>query len=159
MKNLVIGLVLFSLSFPARGEALQFQPHIQREDLAEEAIALLHCLSERSGSGWELSGALGAHGLELRETPEGTLRGFYRKNRTDKPVELKLGEAEKVCAQEYPAPTLEIAPQVATLDEDVEEEPTRKPWGWIALSVGIVGGLLLWKASRGGAAHDAIRMY
>lgn len=158
MKKLVSSLVLMALALPARGETLRFQPHIQRADLAEEAIALLHCLSDRSGTSWEFTGASGPHSLELHETSDAGLKGVYRRDGKETALSLRLGEAEKACAEVYPSTAFPVsAPSVPFVEEEVAE-PTALPWGWIGVSsLGILGGFLLWKSQRG-ADHQAILM-
>lgn len=155
-------LLLLSFSAPAHGATvLRFHPAIQREDLAEEAIALLHCLAERSGSAWEFSGETGDHRLELREGKDGSLNGQYRNGDVTKPVKLHVGGADATCDELTPpaasksvlGPPEEAGPD---LPDEEPETASKFPWIWVgATAAAALGVFLIWKSRP---AHRSVRM-
>lgn len=146
-------LLCFAISTQAHaGEILRFDARIQNEGLAEEAIALLHCLAERSGSGWEFSGNKGTHWLELSER-SGAMTGTYHSEGKSREIALRAGEAEQACDSLIPAakketPTLPVE-GVMDLEPDADTPETRPYLKWAAISAALLGGFLLWRASRG----------
>lgn len=157
MKSISI-LLLFSITLYAQAEILRFHPNIQNEALAEEAIELLHCLSEKSGSSWEFNGnAGGTHRLELREESN-ELRGKYHKEKESYPIALTQGSASDVCAKIYPisAPESPLSEE-AMLPDHEPETPAKFPWKLAGAASAVLGAFLLWKLSRG-PEHRSFRM-
>jgi hypothetical protein len=151
-------LLLFSFALPAHtAEILRFHPNIQNEALAEEAIELLHCLSEKSGSSWEFNGnAGGTHRLELREESH-QLRGKYHKEGESHSVELLQGSASSVCAKIYPALVPSADLEEPLLPDHEPETRAKFPWKFAGAAAAVLGAFLLWKASRG-PEHRSFRM-
>jgi hypothetical protein len=153
-------LLLFARLTAEAAEPLRFQPTIQREDLAEEAIALLHCLAERSGAAWEFGPESGgSHRLELREE-KGLLHGSYVDGDNARPVHLALGQADSVCNELRPLP-VSLAPVADTggseIFPDGPEAKKNVPWLWAGVTAAVLGGVLLWKV-KSGPEHRSLRM-
>lgn len=144
--------------------ALNFAASIQNEELAEEAVTLLHCLADRSGTHWEFTGvANGDHWLKLEEN-QNRITGAYFRQGTKTAVDLKAGEAEETCAKFYPAQAPVIQPAAASepavlppnFSPALESAP-KNYWPWaIAFGAAALAGFILWKTNR--QDHSALRM-
>jgi hypothetical protein len=164
MMNRLIALTMILTAIPnpcfANGKLL-FTAKIQAESLAEEAIALLQCLSDRTGAPWELVAAIGdgSHWLRLEQVGS-AVQGIYRNGAREEKISLRAGEAATVCTalapeSEAPAPD-ENLPSLLPLEAEPENEGKSKMgWWWAggALAVAL-GGFLLWRANQ--PAHEAI---
>ncbi|MGE3262782.1 MAG: hypothetical protein AB7K68_13460 [Bacteriovoracia bacterium] len=162
MKKLICIALLFQ-SLAAKADTIQFAAAVQNEELAEEAITLLHCLSERSGVSWEFTGiAEGSHWLKLEESGK-ELRGMYHRGASETPIVLKIGEAESVCQKFYAETKAEIAPERFSPQLDLPalpaniESPKKEYWPWVlAFGAATVAGFFIWKSSQ--PDHRALQM-
>lgn len=158
MKALSYCLLLsFVLPTARAADPLQFEARIQKESLAEEAIDLLHCLSERLEIPWELGeGGRAAYRLKLEEK-NGLIEGKWLTPEGEKPVHLGPGEAQTVCANLLPgaqAPSTTIPELASDLNASVSSPKT---WAWAAAAGAIVlGGFFLWKSRQ--PDHRSLRM-
>ena len=150
MKRAISLLVLISLSSPyTAGAALEFSPKIENEQLAEESILLLQCLSQKSGEDWQFTESpLGSHWLQVRQREDG-IEGTYRQGGKEENFSLKTGEAETVCAKLLPTssnPVPEHAPQLSTV---IPEPRNEKKWIWAGgIALALLGGILYWKSQQ-----------
>lgn len=138
---------------------LSFSARIQDATLAEEAIDLMHCIADKSGSPWEL-------GLENAPAPRvvmkeagGKLEGAFQREEGTPQQNFSLAKNEwrKVCGSLFS----ETRP--VTLKEfplELPREPVltakKQPWGWIAVgAAALAGGIIAWKTSqaKGRVAH------
>lgn len=162
MKKLICLALLFQ-TLTAQAETLQFAATVQNEDLAEEAITLLHCLSERSGASWEFTGVAGGnHWLKLEESGK-ELKGMYHRDANETPIVLKTGEAESVCQKFYAEAKAEIVPEKFPPRLDLPafpaniDSPKKEYWPWaLAFGAATVAGFFIWKSSR--PEHRALQM-
>lgn len=167
MKNslcLLLCLAQLSLLPTARAASvLNFAANIQNEELAEEAVTLLHCLADRSGTHWEFTGAAtGDHWLKLEEN-QNRIVGSYFHEKTKTAVDLKVGEAEQTCAKFHPTEMPVIQPLAATEPTPdanfpaALESPPKNYWPWaIAFGAAALAGFIFWKANQ--HDHSALRM-
>lgn len=138
-------LILILSTSMAHAESLRFVPNVQNDALAEEAIALLHCLSENSGASWEISDSLGAHYLQLKEEG-GALVGEYRNGERRHPLSFRPGEADEACRSVFPESESAESEPEPELPREAPPEKRITPWVWAGLGAALVGGFLLWKS-------------
>lgn len=170
MNKFFSWLVICALLLPRTSsatEAISFVADVQSEALAEEAILLVHCLSNRSGLSWEWSGEKkGRQWLELHEK-EGVAVGSYHRDQSDKTVELKLNQADAVCAALEPAAKesglASLAPlekdpaPLALVSDDGQDSGHSKTWLWVGLgAAAIAGGFFLLRPKA--AEHGSLLM-
>jgi len=152
-------LLCLLLSFQAAfaQDPLQFSARIQSEALAEEAIDLLHCLSEELEMPWELGeGNRASHRLHLKEK-NGALEGEFVTPAGKTALHFSRGEAHATCAKLNPKPG--IAPEPAIPETNLEALGSQSPkrWPWIlAAAAAVAGGFLLWKSRQ--PDHRGFRM-
>lgn len=159
MRGLKTLLLLFLCARMARAEVtLSFAAQVEDEALAEDAILLVHCLSDRSGRPWEFTGeARGPLWLEVHEESR-QLKGTYHKDGKDLPFAFRAGGADETCDRLEPAAAKPVAaslappaPALGSLAEPLAEEseaPPRHAWIWAAVGAAAVGGLLYWRARQ-----------
>ncbi|RZA06796.1 MAG: hypothetical protein EOP11_09425 [Proteobacteria bacterium] len=150
-----------SLAFAAPAP-LSFSARIQDEALAEEAIDLLHCLSERKGIAWEL-GPDNAPAPSVRLVEKnGLLEGIYEGERRQA-FSLKKNGWRMACNELSPVADAEIASASpasflteapATLPQ--EKSPAKK---WLIAGAAVLvmaGGFMAWRSGR--PDHRSLRM-
>jgi hypothetical protein len=158
MKILCLILACLFIQQSAKAESLQFAASINNEELAEEAIDLLRCVSERKNVTWEFSVEItGTHWLKVREE-NNSIRGIYHAASNEIPFVMKVGGAggicEKIAGEEIKlAPASE--PSAAFPETSFAEKKTYWPWG-LGIGLAVVAGFLIIKNS--GPDHRAVLM-
>lgn len=161
MKSIIVLALLISQSAQA-SIPLQFSSEIKSEPLSEEAILLLNCLADESGSTWELSNTKGKHYLNLKEENESTASGVYRTENNEIAIKLKLGEAENICREIFPK-TLEkpvgksLEPELPIENSAISTQESKKSWLWLTMGVAVVAGFFYWKAQQ--PDHRSLSMH
>lgn len=157
MKRLLAFILALTLSFPATAApVIRFAAHVEGEELAEEAILALHCVSSRAGLPWEFSGeAEGSHWLRAVEE-KGRVRLTWHQPSGEREAMLVMGGSEEACGKLEPAlakgddlaartgPALEPLGAIA---EEYDEKPSRT-WVWVAVGAAAVAGFYFWKAKQ-----------
>jgi hypothetical protein len=135
---------------------LVFSARIQEAALAEEAIDLLHCLSDHLNMDWELGeGRQAKWSLNVREG-QGKLIGSFHAPDKDTKISLAEGDAGALCDQLAPSAAEKVTEIGSPLPESREPE-TRSTWIWAVGALAVAaGGFFLWKAGR--PDHQSIRM-
>ncbi len=161
MKNKVlIQFLIFCFSLPAAANSpIEFSARIKNENLAEEAIDLLHCLSQNLGLSWELTeNGSGPYRLRLEEK-EGKLSGTYVAPEGEEAVAFGPGEAGKACAELTEMPPIKpraLAEQTPLLSIE-EIKPSPQKWLWVgAAAAAVVGGFFFWKSRQ--PDHRSLKM-
>lgn len=158
MKRSILCLLLVLSLVPHRAwaaERLEFSSRIQDEALAEEAIDLLRCLSERLTLPWELlEGGKGSHRLHLEEKA-GALHGRFSSPEGEKRFTLPPAGASTICEELAPKPEKELE---MALEESALPPPEKKSaWLWWGAALGVaLGGFLFWKSRQ--PDHRGLRM-
>jgi hypothetical protein len=163
MKTWKPALCLFLTTRLAAAETtLTFGADVRNEGLAEDAIELAHCLSERSGHPWEFTGETrGPLWLKVHEE-NGRLRGVYHKEGKDLAFEARPGSTDETCEKLEPsnrpgpvAASLAPPPEVreatrlgALTEEPAPTAPSTRTWIWAGAAVAIVGGILFWRSRQ-----------
>lgn len=166
IRSLILILILLcpNLSF-GEPAPLLFHARIQRERLAEEAIALLQCLADRAGTGWELADeAAGPHWVRMEEKGN-RLVGEYQAEEKRRPFSLAGGGWRETCDQLRPGgaePTESgstiVAPQTASLPERAPEYGrAHSAWWWAGAAGLVIGGVFLWRQRA--VRHQGIQMH
>src|SRR5688500_3871248 len=111
----ILALALALVDARADAETLRLAASVDNEELAEETVSLLHCLSERKEVPWEFTGeASGSHWLKVREKANNKLSGTYHSGKEEAAFEMKSGEAEAVCERLAPeTEKIGLAPPLA----------------------------------------------
>jgi hypothetical protein len=154
----VIISVIFSIittPFAQAQSVLYFQARIHNEQLAEEAIEFLHCISRKAEIAWELSEASAKNTLSLKED-SGKLMGHLRLGERREEVNFALGEGLDRCEQLFPDPAKDQVEASLPL-ESVATPKSAKTWltvGTIAVAIGL--GLFLWQQK--GPDHRALEL-
>lgn len=157
----LIKILILSLTTQAAfagTDPLEFRARIKNELLAEEAIDLLHCLSDRLEIPWELGeGGKASHRLSLTEVGGG-LEGVLVLPKGETKFSLGQGESQAVCEK--------ILPEENSEEAEMEDEPDfpsaspagpAKNWVWgVAAAAALVGGFLFWKSRQ--PDHRSLRM-
>ena len=149
-------LLLFSFSLQqASAATIGFSANIPSEDLAEEAISLLRCLSEQSENPWELSqGGTYEWNLNLKQVSD-HVEGSFQQGEKITAIKLQ-GNGKEICRTLFPPkePAPVEQPKLPAFDEP---EPRGKSLllGSVALAV-IAGGIFLWARSR--PDHRSLKM-
>jgi hypothetical protein len=161
MNFLKSALCLALCTTTARAETLlSFTAEITDEALAEDAILLVHCLSDRTAHSWELnSETRGPLWLKMKEVGP-AVEGIYHKEGKDLPFTLKPSNSDEICNQLEPAsnptPTLGLlkpdikdpGPRGVT-EIDPPSNSTGKPWLWAAAAgAAILAGAFFWRAHQ-----------
>jgi hypothetical protein len=156
MKIIAIFLLWAQLAqagMPGMPETLQFAANVQNEDLAEEAVHLLHCLSERSGAPWEFTGEIsGDHWLRVNEK-EKSVHASYRHEGMQTEFDLPLGGAESACEKIFPDRAIsEKAPEPVNLGNlsvptRSERKTAYRAWAAAFAGAGVLG-FLIWKSRQ-----------
>ncbi|MGZ3696067.1 MAG: hypothetical protein ACXWQO_18595 [Bdellovibrionota bacterium] len=160
--KIICALVVYLISFatPSHAATLQFSASVQNEELAEESIALLHCLVERSGDSWEFTGdASGPHWLRVKEEGAQVRVRYFHENREMEST-LKAGQAEEQCAKLLPSltppPALSAFSNTPNL-EIIPESKSHNYWPWaVAAGAAVAAGFFIWRSS--GPDHRALQM-
>jgi hypothetical protein len=149
--------LLLSFQSAFAQDPLQFSARIQNEALAEEAIDLLHCLSEQLEMPWELGeGNRASHRLTLREK-NSALEGAFTTPAGETAITLGRGEAHAVCAKLAPKLSLAPDPDLPEKNWETLDSPMPKRWLWAAAAAAAVaGGFLFWKSRQ--PDHRGFRM-
>lgn len=145
----IIFLLLSSLtSFSA--EKISFSAQIKNETLSEEAILLLQCLADESGTEWELSPSQGNHWLQLKEVDQNLASGTYKNEINETKISLQSGSAEKICKEIYPKKATEFFEPKNINESDFPKQEIKesKTWVWASLGLAAVTGFFLWKSSQ-----------
>lgn len=158
--NLIWCLLAFTQAF-ASPAPLSFSARIQNEALAEEAIDLLHCLSERKGIPWEL-GTENSPAPSVRLVEKnGALEGEYR-GEEKKEFRLERNGWRAACDQLAPgaapsAPVASSGPFLPTEEPAPAPGHANKTWLVAGAAVAVLaGGFILWRANR--PDHRSLRM-
>ena len=149
--NQVISILIVSLlSNTSSAAILEFSPLIRDENLSDEAIELLHCLSDRSKSNWEITEKIkGTHYLILKESNL-SLEGEYKNESMVKQLHLKTGEAATICQSIYPSEIPNVGHFSLPASGNRESIATTKsnfPWAIAGVGLALIGGFFLWKKS------------
>jgi hypothetical protein len=145
--------ILFLLPNIALAEQpIAFQARIQNENLAEEAIDFLHCVSEATQLPWELSEANSSHQIILKER-DGALIGTLKVQNQETPIAIKIGEAKLICEKHFPPKFVSNEPPVI-FDKPIKSSKTWITAGILTVAVGL--GIFLWKMQR--PDHRGIQM-
>lgn len=154
-----LALLLLILPLSANAEPLEFSARIKSENLAEEAIDLLHCLSDRLEIPWELGeGGRASIRLKVVEKSQKLEGEFFREGKAEA-FTLSAGESARICEQlapiQKPDPNFPLG-----LKEDWQPEPEPAKWIWAASAVATVavlaGGFLFWKSRQ--SDHRGLKM-
>jgi hypothetical protein len=160
MKIICVCLLFALLGNTANAESLKFAATVNNEELAEEAITLLHCLAEKTDGGWEFTGEIsGSHWLKVKEAGS-ALSGIYHSGKEETSFKMKAGEAESTCARLIPAeekislapPPSDSALQTRILTED---KKSYLPW---ALGIGVAAVIGFIILGHSGPDHRAMQM-
>lgn len=149
---LLLSLLLSLSSQPSNAQQpLSFAAQIEDEQLAEEAILLLHCLSHRSGRPWEFTGdARGEAWLKVQERNR-KLEGVYRSNGKEQGFELAAGESDAVCDKLEQST---MKPEILPADPVLPREPIALSsgisgtWLWAGAGLAVAAGFLYWKSKQ-----------
>lgn len=180
MKSFLLYFLLFSLiangwANSAAASELRFFPKIQNESLAEEAILLLQCLSQKSGDDWVLGEGDSSpapqeqkdHWLKIDQL-SGKIEAQGRYFHEEKEIKfaLKIAEAGKVCATIFPenpnpSPSSKEDSLPGSFPESVDSNAFPKKsnkliWGLASAAALLVGGYLLWKSHQ--PDHSSMKM-
>lgn len=156
-----IHLLLFSLfAAPAHArETILFSAVVDDETLAEEAIMLAQCISEKTGVSWEFSGEIrGSHWLKVRQEGQ-QLQATYHKEKQESATQLKAGASEEACEKLEPgskeiepskilSPLNSLTPSLPRDSGNEEKEITGKTWLWAGAGAIALMGLLFWRSRQ-----------
>jgi hypothetical protein len=157
MRKILAVVLVAALAVPsAAAEPLEFSARIKSETLAEEAIDLLHCLSEALDIPWELGeGGKAPYRLNLREE-NGSLSGAFISPEGERSFRLSSGEARSACAALAPAPEEPAWEEERLLSRWEPPEESRR-WLWSAVgAAALTGAFFLWKSRQ--PKHRSFRM-
>lgn len=164
MKFVTLVLILAQLPLTSLAETIQFSANVPDEDLAEEAVHLLHCLSERSGAGWEFTAEItNQHWLRVNENGKAA-NVIYHSPDAETQFELRSGEAEMRCERIYPSKKAAIAepasketPMLGNLSVPSTNNRKTIYWTWAAAFAGAsLAGYFIWKSRQ--PAHRSLLM-
>jgi hypothetical protein len=143
----IAAILAFALPAQAMAQTpLAFSARIQSEELAEEAIDLLHCLADRLEMPWELNEDASAPFRLRLEEKGGRLTGSFRSPDEEKDISLGLGESNKICGEliEVKESAME---NPALPDENWQPAAPKAKWLWIGAAAAVLaGGFILWKS-------------
>jgi len=154
--RMIAAILAFTLPIQAMAQTpLAFSARIQSEELAEEAIDLLHCLADRLEMPWELNEDTSAPFRLKLEEKGGRLIGSFKSPAEEKDLSLGLGESNKICDGLIEAEEAAVESPVLP-GENWQPAAPKTKWLWIGAAAAVLaGGFILWKSRP---AHQSFTM-
>lgn len=163
MKNICIALSFLAqipTAFANWEEVIHFSANIQNEDLAEEGIELLECLSTKAELPWELqNGIRGTHWLYLEQLKGSSeVKGQAKIREKQHSFSLRPGGAREICQAILPSPPV-LTPEIPPVLEVTSEPKSGNTKYWVigGLIAAAITGFVIWRRSSQ-PMHRSIEM-